>query len=198
MIYVELPESCKEQGQRPARKFSHSLRKLLLKNDTPGWKRYAVLIIPSFEPTLRIIINTPQVRAMWRALDGFHDKSSHQREVVNSVLHGQADEHTIDGKDIVFQVQCMYSVCDQGNALSQKWKKSLQQLPHCSDLLSQHSYYRHAHNKKYNKIFYKFVVAWVKFMESVLLPWVLSLSLASIVHVPPLAMTVSLAVSEFC
>ena len=76
-----------------------------------------MLIIPSFEPTLRIIINTSQVRAMWRALDGFHDKSSHQREVVDSVLHGQADEHAIDGKDIVFQVQCMYSVCDQGNAL---------------------------------------------------------------------------------
>ena len=76
-----------------------------------------MLIIPSFEPTLRIIINTPQVRAMWRSLDGFHDKSFHQREVVDSVLHRQVDEHAIDGKDIIFQVQCMYSVCDQENAL---------------------------------------------------------------------------------
>ena len=41
---------------------------------------------------------------MWRSLDGFYDKSSQQREVVSSVLHGQVDEYTIDGKDIVFQV----------------------------------------------------------------------------------------------
>ena len=72
---------------------------------------------PSFEPTLRIIINTPQARAMWRSLEGFYDKSSHQREVVDSVLHGQVDEHAIDGKDIVFQVQCMYNVCGQESAL---------------------------------------------------------------------------------
>ncbi len=46
----------------------------------------------------------PQVRTMWLSLEGFHDKSSQQREVVSSVLHGKVDEHTIDGKDIVFQV----------------------------------------------------------------------------------------------
>ena len=53
--------------------------------------------------------HTPQVRAMWRSLEGFYDKSSHQRGVVSSVLHGQVDEHAIDGKDIVFQV-CMYVI----------------------------------------------------------------------------------------
>ena len=46
----------------------------------------------------------PQVRAMWRSLEGFYNKSSHQRDVVSSVLHGHVDEHAIDGKDIVFQV----------------------------------------------------------------------------------------------
>jgi hypothetical protein len=56
--------------------------------------------------THAIIILSLQVRAMWRSLEGFYDKSSHQREVVSSVLHGQVDEHAIDGKDIVFQV-CM-------------------------------------------------------------------------------------------
>ena len=41
---------------------------------------------------------------MWRSLEAFHDKSAHQREVVNTVLQGQANMYSFNAKDIVFQV----------------------------------------------------------------------------------------------
>lgn len=41
---------------------------------------------------------------MWQSLEDYHDKSAHQREVVSSVLQGDANKYTIDAKDIVFQV----------------------------------------------------------------------------------------------
>ena len=53
---------------------------------------------------------------MWRSLEGFYDKSSHQREVVSSVLHGQANAHSIDANDIVFQVHLYVHVHASGKS----------------------------------------------------------------------------------
>ena len=48
---------------------------------------------------------------MWHSLESFHDQSAHQREVVDTVLQERADIHSLDAKDIVFQVCDLMREC---------------------------------------------------------------------------------------
>ena len=47
---------------------------------------------------------------MWHSFESYYDRSAPERETVNAVLHGEADAHVIDAKDITFQVRvhCVY------------------------------------------------------------------------------------------
>ena len=49
---------------------------------------------------------------MWNSLQAFHNQSAQQREVVDTVLKEHTDMHSVDAKDIVFQVCSLReSVC---------------------------------------------------------------------------------------
>jgi len=45
-----------------------------------------------------------KVRDMWKSVESFDDGSTHQREVVDSIVQGYANKYTINAKDIAFQV----------------------------------------------------------------------------------------------
>jgi len=48
-----------------------------------------------------------KVRDMWKSVESFDDGSTHQREVVDSIVQGYANKYTIDAKDIAFQIPQM-------------------------------------------------------------------------------------------
>ena len=55
-----------------------------------------------------------QARGYWRSIEDFISKSSHQREIVESILQGEANKYSFDSKDIVLQVgtcsgKCIYT-----------------------------------------------------------------------------------------